>query len=476
MTTSIAAVDPAVHRPAGRLPSRRRLALSAGWPIAMAVAGYPVWWAFGLTPLCFPLAAIPMYLKLRRSGKVRVPPGFWIWLLFLVWVLASGITLNLTAPDTVPPHGAGRFLAYGLRFANYASLTIMMLYIGNLPEKVLPTKKVIRSLGVLCVASIVLGLGGVLFPHFTFSSPAAALLPSNISSAGNNFTSIALAQVQPVLGYSAPRPAAPYAFTNAWGNNVALLLVWLIVGWWMMGGRRRRLGLLAVLAVATVPIVYSLDRGMWIGLGLGVLYVAVRLAARGRLLAIGAITLTLGVATVVFTASPLSTIVAERLAHGHSNESRTSLAGESIRVGLSSPFLGYGSTRQTVGSQNTIAVGATKACPKCGNRDIGSTGQIWLLLIAQGFFGTALYLAYFIKTAWAFRHDYSPVAIAGSLVVLLSLFFGLFYSALIMPLAITFVSIGLVWHKALGTAASGPAALGHRATPAARRPRVAVAP
>ncbi len=438
-------------------PSKARPNLSAGWPIAMAVAGYPVWWALGLTPLCFPLAAIPMFLKLRRMGfgRLRVPPGFWIWLLFLTWVLASGITLNLTAPDTVPPQGFGRFLAYALRFVNYASLTIMMLYVGNLPERVLPTRRIVRSLGVLCVASIALGVGGVLFPHFTFSSPAASLLPSNISSGGNNFTTIALAQVQPVLGYAAPRPAAPYAFTNAWGNNVALLLVWLIVGWYVMGGQRRRLALGAVLAVGSVPVVYTLDRGMWIGLGLAVFYVAFRLAGRGRLFAIGALTLGLGVAAVVFVASPLSTIVAERLAHGHSNDVRTSLAGESIRVANSSPFLGYGSTRQTVGSMNTIAVGATKACPRCGNRDIGSTGQVWLLLIAQGYIGTGLYLAYLIRTAWAFRHDYSPIGIAGTLTVLLTLFFGLFYSALIMPLAITFLAIGLVWRKSQDPSSSG---------------------
>lgn len=164
----------------------------------------------------------------------------------------------------------------------------------------------------------------------------------------------------------------------------------------------------------------------------------------------------------MFVASPLSTIVPERLAHDHSNDVRTSLAYESLRVADSSPFLGYGSTRQTVGSQNTIAVGATKACPKCGNRDIGSTGQFWLLLIAQGYVGAAFFLAYLIKTAWVFRHDYTPVGIAGSLTVLLTLFFGFFYSALIMPLAITFIAIGLAWRNSLrprsSTRVAGPAA------------------
>jgi len=444
-------IDRKVRQVSGGPPAPPLPYLSAGWPIAMAVAGYPIWWALGLTPLCFPLAAIPMFLKLRRMGfgRLRIPPGFWIWLLFLVWVLASSVTLNLTAPDTESPHGFGRFLSYGLRFANYASLTIMMLYIGNLSDRLLPTKRVMRSLGALCLASIALGLAGVLFPHFAFSSPAASLLPSSISSSSNTVSTITLAQSQPVLGHIAPRPAAPYAFTNAWGNNVALLLVWFIVGWWIYGNQRRRLGLLIALTVAVVPIVYTLDRGMWIGLGLAIFYLAFRLAGRGRLFAIGTLTLSLGVAAVVFVASPLSTIVSERLAHGHSNDTRTSLAAESVRVANSSPFLGYGSTRQTVGSQNTIAVGATKACPKCGNRDIGSTGQVWLLMISQGYVGAGLYLAYFIKTAWAFRRIYSPIAIAGTLTVLLNLFFGLFYTALITPLAITFIAIGLAWRQSL---------------------------
>ena len=148
------------------------------------------------------------------------------------------------------------------------------------------------------------------------------------------------------------------------------------------------------------------------------------------------------------------------------------MAGESLRVANSSPFLGYGSTRQTVGRQNTIAVGATKACPKCGNRDIGSTGQFWLLLIAQGYVGTGFYLANLMKTAWAFRSDSSPLGIAGTLTVLLTLFFGFFYSGLIMPLAITFIAIGLAWRK---FSAPHPSP-GHATRPAPRRPRAALNP
>lgn len=438
--------------------------LTAAWPLIVAVAGFPVWWAIGLTPLVFPLVAIPMAWQLSRRREVRVPPGFWIWLLFLVWVLASGLALNLTAPATLPPSGTGRFIAYGIRFANYAALTVLVLYIGNLPERVLPRSRVIRTLGVLCLWTMALGCAALVFPHVEFQSPAAALLPDSVADARGDAT-IALAQVQSVLGDSTPRPAAPFTYTNAWGNSLSLLLVWFVVGWWVMGDGRRRLVAGIALVVVSVPIVYSLNRGMWIGLLLSVVYVAVRLAARGRVLTLIAVVAALGIGGVAFAASPLSRIVDERLDTGHSNATRQSLAGESIRTALSSPLIGYGSTRRTLGNQKSIAIGASEDCPKCGNRGIGSTGQIWLLLVAQGFIGAGLYVGYFLWTAWTYRHDHSAIGIAGTLVVLLSLFYGFFYTALTMPLAVTFISIGLLWRNSLIRQGTEPA--GRRPVPVA---------
>ena len=215
---------------------------------------------------------------------------------------------------------------------------------------------------------------------------------------------------------------------------------------------------MVLLLLSVVPITYSLNRGMWIGLGLAVAYVAVRFAARGRVLALGAIALALALGSLLFVATPLQGMVTDRLATGHSNETRTYLAQDALRAAQSSPLLGYGSTRQTIGSDASIAVGQTADCPKCGNRDIGSTGQFLLLLVAQGFLGLGLYVAYFVRTLWAFRHDSSPIGIAGTLVVLMSLLYGLFYSGLLIPLAVTFLSIGLLWRNAQLRAADRSAA------------------
>ncbi len=456
--TALRRPDPVRVAPERSALRGSRLRFGPGWPIAAVVAGYPLWWALGLTPVVFPVAAAFLLWDLARSRRrLRVPPGFWLWLLFLAVVVLSAVMLDVTAPGTVPPSGSGRFAAFTLRLLNYVAVSVFMLYVGNRTERELPRIQIMRWMALLAVWTVLLGFAGVLFPRFAFPTALTLLLPGSVTDllGATGQATAALSQVQPVLGVVAPRPAAPFAFTNAWGNNLSLLLVWLCaVG--LVSGRRTRLLAGAVLVLSAVPIVYSLNRGMWIGLGLSLVYVAVRLAARGRLLAIGTLALIVGVSAIAFVASPLQTIVTERLAHGHSNEARSSLAQDSLRAAASSPLLGYGTTRQTIGSGASIAIGKTVDCPKCGNANIGSTGQFLLLLIAQGFTGTALYIAYFVRTVWAYRLDSSPVGVAGSLVVLLSLFYGLFYSALLMPLAVTFLSIGLLWRNAAVRAGEAP--------------------
>lgn len=409
------------------------------------MVGFPVFWALGLSAVVFPLMAIPMAWALVRRGRIRFPPGFGLWVLFLVCVLAGAVVLGVTAPGTIPPHGAGRFLAYGARLAYYVSLTVFMLYVGNMPESKLPSLKITRMLGLLCWWTIVLGLAGVLFPHFSFHPPLGGLVPSPSGNPGG--ATLALSQVQPVLGYSAPRPAAPYDYTNAWGNALSLLLVWFVGGWWAAGRAPRRLALIGGLVVAAVPIVYSLNRGMWIGLVLSVLYVGVRLALRGKIVVLGAVVIGLVLVIVAFLVTPLSALVVDRVHHGHSNDVRTSLGTTAVKIALSSPVIGYGSTRKAVGSGASIAIGPTASCPQCGSREVGSTGQLWLLLTAQGFVGTAFYLLFFARIAWIYRKDRSQLGYAGVLVVLLSLFYGLFYTALTIPLAITFISVGLLWRN-----------------------------
>ncbi len=420
--------------------------LPAGWPIAAAVAGWPLWWALGVTILVFPLAAIPLAWSLHRRQRVKTPPGFLIWVLFLLLVTLSAFALDVELVGTAMSSGIGRYFAFGFRLLNYLALTVMLLYLGNTTEAELPRRRVISWFCILAVSCLALGAFAVVFPDFTFRTPASYLLPGALQDEGGGF--VQMAQVQPVLGETSPRPAAPFPFTNAWGNNLSLLLVWLVVGWGVLGSRSRRAVLVAVLAIGMVPIIYSLNRGMWLGLTLAVAVAVVRLALWGRIkaliVALAVLTVTLG----ALAASPLEDLVSARAENGHSNEVRGSLLGTAIGAAESSPFIGFGSTRKTLGSDESIAIGPSEACPKCGARNIGSTGQLTLLLVSQGFLGAILYVGFLLWALFTFVRDRSPLGLAGTTVVGMEIVYALVYSALTMPLAITFLSIGLLWRNA----------------------------
>jgi hypothetical protein len=417
-----------------------------GWQIGLLIVGWPLWWALGLTQFIGPVLAIPLaWQLLRQHTAIRVPPGFWLWGLFLVWVAVSAVALNLVPDGTVPPHGFGRYLAATVRWSNYAALTVMMLYVGNTSESQLPWRRVASWFALLGVSTVVLGFLAVLFPRFSFSTLLSQALPSGlVNDEGGR---AALAQVQDVLGQAKPRPAAPFPFTNAWGNSLSLLLIWVILQWGVLGGRRHRVLTSVLLAAAIIPIVYSLNRGMWLGLGIAIVVVAYRLAKLGNTRPLAALGGLLAAGVVVFTLSPLSTIVDERAHAPHSNEVRASLADSAVKGAFESPVLGFGSTRAQQGSDASITIGRTQSCPKCGNFDIGSTGQLWLVMFAQGLVGAALYVGFFVKSMWQYRTSNSYLGIAGFVVILLELYYALFYNALILPLAVTLLTIALLWRE-----------------------------
>ena len=254
-----------------------------------------------------------------------------------------------------------------------------------------------------------------------------------------------LAQIHNIVGGVPGRPDAPFVYTNEWGNSLGILLPWLVVGWWAYGTRRQRKIAVAALVLVLVPIVYSLDRGLWLGLLAAICYLAVRLAARGRIALLGAFVGGLALAAVLVAATPLQGIISQRLQHGNSNAVRASLSISAIQDAVSSPVIGYGDTRHQQGSVQSIAVGKSANCSQCGNVTIGGTGQLWLLLISTGFLGTALYLGFFAFGAWRFRRDFSPYGLAGVLTLLLTFVFMIAYTAAGGPITFTMLAYALLW-------------------------------
>jgi len=438
--------------------------------VTALIAFYPLWWALGIADFMWIILAIPMAWRMlgwrmARSRPLRLPPGFGLWLVFLIWTAASVTMITLGAPGTIESPVSNRLVAYADRTASYLAITVLLLFIGNLTSGEFPRRKLAWLLGLLAIYATALGVAGIFLPNLAFSSPLLAFVPSSLQDNAFILAQMhpALNQVQNVFGtliYQS-RPKAPFDYTNAWGECLTLTVPWLLLV--CQASRQRALRLLGwtTLLSALVALVYSLNRGAWIATGFAVVYLAVRLAARGRLaLLVGMVTvMALGVTVLGF--SPLGNVISLRLQNGRSNEIRSSLFALSVRDGIASPVLGYGDTRQQRGSPLSIAIGPTPGCPVCGNAEVGSTGQFSLLLISTGFVGLFLYFGFFAYTAWRFRRGRSPYGWVGELVILMSLIYFFTYDAVVAPLGITMLACAALWRDELDgreQAAGGAAA------------------
>jgi hypothetical protein len=433
-------------------PERRRRGpeLPFAWPLWALLVLYPVWWVLGLGTFIFPMLAVPMGLYLlRRCRPIRVPPGFGIWLLFLAWFCASIIMLKVNPPGTYDDSGDMRWAGVALRLGFYLSITVLLLYVGNLTERQLPRATLVRWLSVMFVVTVAGGYLGMLWPSFGFTSPVEMVLPQKFQA--NEYVQSLVhpnsAQVQEILGDPAPRPAAPFGYTNVWGENLSITLIWFVVGWWVFGAGLRRVTAVFLIGLALVPAVYSLNRGMWLGVAFSVVFVAIRLALRGRLWVVGGLAVAVTIATLVFVFSPLYGTFQDRLANGHSNRIRKFTTEKVVEVSKYSPIIGLGNTRDAAGSAKSIAVAKTPECPRCGNPALGMNGHIWLVLISQGYVGAVLYFLFFVYGILRYWRDMTPIGLSGILILVLSLIYNFYYDASVTSLGFFMLAYALLWRN-----------------------------
>lgn len=433
-----------------RLQRLRRLGnrlLPPGWPLVGLLAAFPLWWLLGLGQFIFWIMAVPMVLDLLRRPSIKVPPGFGLWGLFLVWTAVSVAFIGMRPTDTVA--GSAGLLGYLMREVNYLVVTVALLYVGNLSQRELSNRRIVKLLGWLCIVTVGGGLLGTFVPGFSITSPLEMVLPDGLASDGYMQTLIRpeSAQIMDVLGYEAPRPKAPWEYTNSWGNNLSLLVIWLFIGWWTMGGRIQRCICAVSLALAVIPVIYSLNRGLWVGLAIIAAYVAWRFLRGGKVLTLvvlAFLTLLVGVGVM---ASPLFDVVEGRLANPHSDDGRTAASLAAVHAADESVFLGWGSTREAQGSGRSIAIGKSADCPQCGNNVIGNNGQLWLLLISNGYVGALLYYLFFMQALIRYRNDQSIIGIGAKLTLLLPFLYMFLYSSLTAPLFITMIGLALLWRN-----------------------------
>jgi hypothetical protein len=427
--------------------------LKPGWPLVMLYAPFPLWWALGLAQLIFFVAAAAMAVILYRRRTLVVPRGFAIWLLFLVWMLAGVFVVRAIAPGTVPGVGIGRYGGFLVWAGWYFAITVAMLYVVNTARQV-STQKIVRLLGWMFVVTTGFGVLAVLVPTLEFKSAMELVMPRGLTASNYVRTLVhpSLSSTSDFLGYVQARPTAPFPYSNAWGNNLAMYLPFFILAWFGRDAGWRRTVAPFVLVAAVVPVTFSLNRGLWGGLALAAAYAAVRLALNGRTRALQVLVASLVVGGLVFVSSPLYDTLQLRVETPHSNDRRAGTATTVVSTALEgSPVVGFGMTRKMEGSFSSLAGGETEECHQCAAPPLGTQGFMWRLVLTTGLGGTLLCLSFIGVQFLRRSRGAVPIHVAGCAVLIVSVLCSFVYDSLGSAMFTVFIAIGLMARSDLPT-------------------------
>ncbi len=229
------------------------------WPVAVLFGGLPLWWAAGvLDVITIPFGVLAFWL-LGRADQVRLPRGFGWWLFFCAWVAASVVML-------VQPSG---LLTFGYRWLLYAAAGVLFVYVFN-AGATLTARRLSGWLTLWFAYMTVGGYLGLLIPTAVVRTPLSHLLPGGLTSNAlvDQMVVRRFAQYNPdgFLEVS-PRPTAPFLYTNNWGSVYALLVPFVVV--YILHTRSELRGRLAagVLLLSVIPAFLTLNRGMFVSLG-----------------------------------------------------------------------------------------------------------------------------------------------------------------------------------------------------------------
>ena len=332
------------------------------WPITMMVVGYPLWFVLGLSGVMWAVLAIPMAFALVNRPALMVPRGMGLWVVFLAAVLGSALSVDTFS----------RSLAYCLRLGYYLGAGAFLLYVLN-GRKGVPVARVVKAFTILWMVTVAGGWAALILGGWSFKAPMYYLLPQALLSNElvSSWVNIGFADVQNIVGFPVPRPKAPYSYSNGWGSMLALLTPFAMIS--LSDNRvdlpNRLVRLVLVLSI--VPAVISLNRGLWMSLGVAVIYLAFRYGVGGNASLFLRLLMGLAVIAVLLLLTPLGDLIATRFATSHSNSDRTELATSAIRGALQRPIFGWGTPRPS--GRNLPS--------------IGTHGQLWMVVFSHGFVG-----------------------------------------------------------------------------------------
>jgi hypothetical protein len=363
----VTATTHALRSPARALhPDVAAPLLPSGWLIALLFSGVFLWWALGLQGFIGPILALPMLAVIVVRRWSLVPSGFWLYLLFLLWVPVT--FMNIDSFTTL--------MVAGWRYSIYIGAGILFVYVYNAPKSELPTSRLVQILASFWVFTALGGFLGMFLPTFEFTSPTEALLGDLARSDPLLYlmTHPSTALERTFLALPVHRPNAPFPYPNQWGSNFAMSLPLALAALATLRSVFWRRALWALLVLSVVPLVVALNRGSWLAIGIAAVYSAYRLArnrnVRALAILVGVTALTL---TVVFS-SPLGELITVRLENAPGDDKRAVLYQGSLELAAQSPILGWGNTVKL----DYLVPGAPPDPP------IGTHGQLWLIMVSHG--------------------------------------------------------------------------------------------
>jgi hypothetical protein len=332
------------------------------WPLAAMFGLMPLWWVLGVWYFVWPVFGLLLAALLVARGNVKLPTGTACWLIFLGIVLVSATRL----------HRIPAMLTFGLRFGHLITAFLVGLYVYNIARQKVPWVRIANPLCVFWLSMVVLGWLGVLAPKFGMSSPFEMLLPQAVASERFiiDITHLESTEFNRFSRNPIYRPAAPFPYTNNWGTAYSFLVPFVLA--YLTSTRRGAMWfvLLASLPLSLVPAFLTLNRGMFIGLGVGLTYLLGREVVKGRVrlvIPVAGLVLSAWVATLFI---PVGELISNRTSTTDTTYDRLDLYIHTWNAVLHSPLLGFG---------QPTSVDTTHAA-----EPLGTQGMLWQVLYSHG--------------------------------------------------------------------------------------------
>lgn len=428
-------------RDAARLPA---------WPLLAPFAAYALWWLLGVGDFIWIMAAAVMVVTWfgRRELVAAVP--IIIWAVFLLWVVAS-VPFNDTP---------GRIIGAVYRLLLYASAGVFAVHVYSARGS-LPAHRVTRAMVWFLVGMTACGYLAMAAPELVIRTPMSYVTPGFLKH--NDLIADMVirrtSQWNPDAWVAQDvRPAAPFLYANTWGNVYSLVLPLVLLHAWFVRNSPRMWGVLAIALVSLPPALATLNRGMFIGLGVVAVWVGLQALRRGAMRAVRSAALGFVLIATAWYFSPLGASFFNRVATTNSTDDRWALYRTTWARTLESPLFGLGSPRPA-------------EYPWLPS--LGTQGQLWTVLFSHGIVGLVLFLLPFVLGWIALMPCRDPAgAVFGG--VLLATLVETFFYGMMTGVLVSLVVLGLgLRHRAAET--QNPLHPASRRTAAASASRAASA-